>query len=88
MPHKHCLSDSGPPEGLLDGAVLDGEVLNDQGVADFLSGVYCSVLTGLFSHGFLREEIVEDIPKSVVCSFGDEEFDHFGVSCFHGDFEG
>ena len=84
----HDLSDSGPPEGLLDGAVLNRAVLDDCIIHDVLSGEERSVLAALLiglAHFWL--DVVVNIPEDVVGAFADEHFHHLGVADFHGDFE-
>lgn len=52
MPHKHGLPDSGPSESLFDGAILDGKILNNEGITDLLSSVNRGKFASLFTKGF------------------------------------
>ena len=84
----HDLSNSGPPEGLLDGAVLNCAILDHCIVHDVLAGEQRSVLAALLVRlAHLWLDVVVDISEDVVGALTDQHFHHFGVADFHGDFE-
>jgi len=85
--HQHQLPDSRPPQSFLNGTVLNRNVFNNQSIANFPSSIYGRVFAGLFSCELFGKEVVQHVTKRVVCAFSNEEFNHFGVACFHGDFK-